>query len=170
MLAACGASGSRPDGQAEKEVSTEQKAEAGTAAFARCMRDHGVTVEANRNDRGAVVVGGFHTSPESPTFQRAQNTCKKLLPDRGLPGEGPPPSAQTFDRLVKIARCMHRHGLSEFPDPRTTRPTNVGPGEYREITDYDGAILLFPRAMDLEAPAYKKALTACGAPPLGLPH
>jgi hypothetical protein len=65
---------------------------------------------------------------------------------------------------------MHRHGLSEFPDPRTTRPTNVGPGEYREITDYDGAILLFPRAMDLEAPAYKKALTACGAPPLGLPH
>ena len=169
VLAACGGSDAQ-NAQAKKEASTEQNAEAGTAAFARCMRDHGVTVETKGNGRGAVVVGGFRTSPESPTFQRAQNACKTLLPDRGLPAEGPPPSETTFDRLVKIARCMRQHGISEFPDPRTTRPTKLSPGKYREITDYDGAILLFPRALDLEAPAYKKALTACGAPPLGLPH
>ena len=170
MLAACAGSGSRQHQQAGKEASTEQKAEARTAAYARCMRDHGVPTETNGSGHGAVVIGGFRTSPESPTFQKAQNACKKLLPDSGLPGEGPPPSAQTFDRLVTIARCMRKHGISEFPDPRTTRPANLGPGKYGEITDYDGAILLFPRAMDLEAPAYRKALTTCGAPPLGLPH
>ena len=170
LLAACGGSVSHHNEQAKQEASTEEKAEAGTAAYARCMRGHGVAVETSRNGRGAVVVGGFRTSPEGPVFQRAQNACKKLLPGRGLPGEGPPPSSQTFDRLVKIARCMRGHGISEFPDPTTTRPTDLPPGRYREITDYDGAILLFPRGLDLEAPAYRKALTACGAPPLGLPH
>jgi hypothetical protein len=132
------------------------------------MRDHGVAVETNVNGRGAVVVGG--ANPESPAFQKAQSTCKTLLPNLGLPGEGPPASAQTFDRLVKIARCMRRHGVSEFPDPTTTRPSRLDPRKYRELTNYDGAILLFPRTIDLEAPAYREALTACGAPPLGLPH
>ena len=40
----------------------------------------------------------------------------------------------------------------------------------KEITDFDGAILLFPSTINLQAPAYRRALTACGAPPLGLPH
>jgi hypothetical protein len=40
----------------------------------------------------------------------------------------------------------------------------------QEVTDYDDAILLFPTGLDMHAPAYKQALTACGAPPLGLPH
>jgi len=40
----------------------------------------------------------------------------------------------------------------------------------QQITDFDGAILLFPSTINLQAPAYKQALTACGAPPLGLPH
>ena len=56
----------------------------------------------------------------------------------------------------------------QFPDPRTTVPSN--PAGIREITDFDGAILLFPASINLQAPAYKQALTACGAPPLGLPH
>jgi hypothetical protein len=38
------------------------------------------------------------------------------------------------------------------------------------ITDFDGAILLFPTTLNLQAPAYREALTACAAPPLGLPH
>jgi hypothetical protein len=169
-LAACGGSDAHHNAQAKKEASTEQNAEARTVAYARCMRDHGVPVGTNGNGHGAVVVGGFRTSPESPTFQKAQDACKNLLPDRGLPGEGPPPSETTFDRLVNIARCMRQHGIAEFPDPRATRPTDLSPGRYREITDYDGAILLFPSSLNLEAPAYRKALTACGAPPLGLPH
>ena len=42
--------------------------------------------------------------------------------------------------------------------------------ETTEITDFDGAILLFPSTINLYSPAYRQALAACGAPPLGLPH
>ena len=71
-------------------------------------------------------------------------------------------------KLVTIARCMRQHGVPQFPDPRTSVPSN--PSGFREITDFDGAILLFPSTIDMQAPAYRQALTACGAPPLGLPH
>jgi hypothetical protein len=135
------------------------------------MRENGIDVEAKAgNGHGAEVIGGAGANPESPAFRKAQAKCKKLLPGIGLPGEGPPPSPQTLDKLFKIARCMRQHGISEFPDPTTTRPSHLDPVKYREMTDYDGAILLFPATIDMQAPAYRQALTACGAPPLGLPH
>ena len=73
--------------------------------------------------------------------------------------------------MAKLARsrvCMRQHGVPQFPDPRTSVPSN--PAGIQEITDFDGAILLFPATMNMQAPAYRHALTACGAPPLGLPH
>ena len=65
---------------------------------------------------------------------------------------------------------MRRHGVSQFPDPRTTVPSDPLSLGISEITDFDGAILLFPQSLNMQAPAYRQALTACGAPPLGLPH
>ena len=63
---------------------------------------------------------------------------------------------------------MRQHGVPQFPDSRTSVPSN--PTGVQEITDFDDAILLFPSTINPQAPAYKQALTACGAPPLGLPH
>jgi hypothetical protein len=63
---------------------------------------------------------------------------------------------------------MRQHGVRQFPDPRTSVPSNLAGID--EITDFDGAILLFPATLNLQAPAYKQALAACGAPPLGLQH
>jgi hypothetical protein len=71
-------------------------------------------------------------------------------------------------KLLAIAESMRRHGVSGFPDPRTSVPSQL-PG-IREITDFVGAILLFPSAINIDSPAYRQALTACGAPPLGLKH
>jgi hypothetical protein len=169
LVAACGGSGSPSN--AAKEQSREQKAETETAAFARCMREHGIKVETPQsgNGRGVGFVGPG-ANPASTTFQKAQANCKQLLPDVGLPDSGSPASSQTLDKLLEIARCMRQHGISEFPDPATTRPSNLNPRKYGVITNYDGAILLFPRTLDLQAPAYRRALAACGAPPLGLPH
>jgi len=73
-------------------------------------------------------------------------------------------------KLLRIAVCMRQHGVSQFPDPRTSVPRDPLAADDAEITDFDGAILLFPSTIDMQAPAYKQALTACGAPPLGLPH
>ena len=63
---------------------------------------------------------------------------------------------------------MREHGISQFPDPRTSVPSNVAGID--DITDFDGVILLFPATLNLQAPTYKRAWAACGAPPLGLPH
>jgi hypothetical protein len=112
-----------------------------------------------------VPVGGILMTA---AFHGAQSRCGRLLPG-GLPGSGPPPSGQTVAKLDRIARCMRRHGVPQFPDPSARRPALPIPG-VREITDFDGAILVFPTTIDLQAPAYRHALAACGAPPLGLRH
>jgi hypothetical protein len=115
--------------------------------------------------------GDFNLSAESdlltPAFEAAQTKCQKLLPSGNLPTH---PSEQTLVKLLKIARCMRQHGVPEFPDPQTTLPSKTAAVGGEEITDFDGAILVFPSTINPQAPAYKQALTACGAPPLGLPH
>jgi len=139
-------------------------------AFASCMRASG---EPNFPD--PQPGGGFRVpsgdNPAAPAFQTAQARCWKHLPGGGPPGPGSTthPSPQTLAKLLRISRCMRQHGVAEFPDPRTSVPSLAGSG-IGVVTDFDGAILLFPRTLDLEAPAYTRALVACGAPPLGLPH
>jgi hypothetical protein len=56
---------------------------------------------------------------------------------------------------------MRQHGISDFPDP-TLRPPDLNPGEYFEITDYEGVFLLFPATIDMQSPAWKHAAAACG--------
>ena len=139
-------------------------------AFSECMRSNGVPNFPDPKPGGGLEfpVGGGNVG--SPAFRSAQAKCRKLLPDGGPPGPGSTthPSAQTMTKLVKIAACMRAHGISQFPDPRTSVPPD--PAGYQEITDFDGAILLFPSTISLQSPAYRQDLAACGAPPLGLHH
>jgi hypothetical protein len=141
-------------------------------AFAECMRSSGVP---NFPDplpgRGLLFSLAAGINPASPAVKAAQAKCRKLLPG-GPPGPGSTthPSAQTLAKLLRIAVCMRQHGIRQFPDPRTSVPSNLNPAVYDDITDFDGAILLFPVTINLQSPAYKQALAACGAPPLGLPH
>jgi hypothetical protein len=46
--------------------------------FARCMREHGVTVEANPTGGLRLRIGPGNPKPESPAFQHAQSACQKL--------------------------------------------------------------------------------------------
>lgn len=147
----------------------------GDLAFSRCMRANGVS---NFPDPSSAPGELYNTSgidTAAPAFLAASAKC------HGLTGSGPPipgsrthPSAQTLAMLRRIAICMRAHGVPQFPDPRTTIPSNLAsvPGGAGVIANFDGAILVFPSSMQLtmQSPAYKQALTACGAPPLGLPH
>jgi hypothetical protein len=144
--------------------------QSGALRFATCMRANGVSSFPDPAAGGGVqfpIPAG--TNPEAPAFQAARAKCQKYL-GGGLPGPGSTthPSAQTLSKLVRIARCMRAHGVPQFPDPQTSVPSN--PVGIAEITDFDGAILLFPATLNMQAPAYRQALTACGAPPLGLRH
>ena len=80
--------------------------------------------------------------------------------ERGLDRAEPrPPPALAF------AECMREHDVPQFPDPRTSVPRGFkpNPGEYSEITNYMGAILLYPASIDQQSPAYQHATVACGA-------
>ena len=142
----------------------------GPLGFARCMRANGVPSFPDPNPGGGTLFAmPAGTSPSSPAFKAAQAKCHKLQPGGGLPSSGPPPSTQTLTKLLRIAECMRQHGVPQFPDPRTSAPASFPPG-IAEIANFDGAVLLFPQTLNMQAPAYRQALAACGAPPLGLPH
>ncbi len=128
--------------------------------YSRCMQTHGVP---NFPDPSAG--GGFRfgagINPSSPAFDEAQAKCEKLMPGGGV-GSGAPPTAQALAQMLKVSRCMRRHGISDFPDPRTSVPSNRNPAVIGEIADRDGVILLFPRTLDTQSPAFVKAAAACG--------
>lgn len=136
------------------------------------MRANGVPTFPDPKPTGGFELSGIN--PLSPAFRAAQSKCQRLAGGAVggplVPGATTHPSSQTLEKLVRIAECMRRHGISDFPDPRTSIPENPLASGIAEVTNFDGVILLFPVGMNLEAPAYRRALAACGAPPLGLPH
>jgi hypothetical protein len=67
--------------------------------------------------------------------------------------------------MLNVAECMRRHGITEFPDPTTSIPSNMA--GVRQIADRDGAIFVFKDTLDLQAPAFSQAAAACG---FGLQH
>jgi hypothetical protein len=80
-------------------LSPQQKVEREEAVrkFAKCMREHGVKVEASTQGGGIQIRIHAHPgsegapNPESPAFQTAQKDCSGLLPGggpKGAPGLG----------------------------------------------------------------------------------
>jgi hypothetical protein len=80
-------------------LSPQEKVEQEEAVqkFAKCMREHGIKVEASTQGGGVHIAIRVHPgqggapNPESPAFQKAQHSCQKLLPFKG-PHGAPPPS------------------------------------------------------------------------------
>ncbi len=66
--------------------------------FAKCMREHGIKVEASASGGGVQIRIHAHPgaegapNPESPAFQSAQQACQKFLPFKDGPHPGGPPS------------------------------------------------------------------------------
>jgi hypothetical protein len=140
--------------------------EAAALAFAGCMRANGVPHFPDPQAGGGFL---FHTGagadPSSPAFKAAQAKCKKFLPPG--PGSGSPPSAKTLAHYLTVARCMRQHGVPEFPDPRTTAPSNpraaLGSGG-GVISDIEGVIFVFQGTIDQQSPAFTRAAAACAFP------
>jgi hypothetical protein len=111
----------------------------------------------------------FHAGAQvisSPAFKAAQAKCGSLLPgplSAGAQTVSPQVQAHALAQLRTVAQCMRQHGVPDFPDPSTTRPTDLSLGRYSEITNYQGAWLLFPATIDMQSPAWERAAAACGA-------
>jgi hypothetical protein len=177
VVAGCGGGSSSPSGVAHlsssKGASATSPESGGSSpegpaslqqamiAFAKCMRSSGVPNFPDPNGSGGFPVhAGMDRS--SPLFKAAQAKCHKLLPEG--PGSGPPPSPQTLARFLNIARCMRRHGVSDFPDPRTTAPPKPFGSGIAELSDIEGVILLFPTSIDQQSPVFTRAAAACAFP------
>jgi hypothetical protein len=132
-------------------------------AYAKCMRANGVPSFPDPNAGGGFLVHARAGLTNSPLFRAAQAKCHNLLPEGG-PGSGPPPSPQTLARFLNIARCMRQHGVSDFPDPRTTTPPNPLGSGIAELSDIEGVILLFPSTINQQSPVFTQAAAACGFP------
>ena len=86
-------------------LSPQEKVERAEAVekFARCMRTHGIEVHASSSE-GRISIQihakpGSGPNPQSPAFQKAQQSCQGLLPFKGPHGHplpsGPPPSGKS---------------------------------------------------------------------------
>lgn len=60
---------------------------------------------------------------------------------------------------------MRKHGVYDFPDPRTSVPPNpFGAGGAGVISDIEGVILIFTSAIDQQSPAFTRAAAVCAFP------
>jgi len=146
--------GSSPEGPANPQQAM--------IAYAKCMRSNGVPNFPDPTAGGLFRVGaGMDRS--SPAFEAVQAKCHKLTPGGGI-GSGPPPSAQTLAHYLKVARCMRQHGVYDFPDPRTSVPSNPFGSGAGVISDIEGVILIFPSTINQQSPVFTRATAACAFP------
>jgi len=130
--------------------------------FAECMRSHGIADFPDPSSGGGFIFNASAGIIQSPHYQAAQKACQKYMPLG--PGSGPPPSAQALANMLKVSQCMRRHGIFDFPDPRTSVPSHALPGTVGVISDIDGVILVFPSTIDEQSPAFTAAAAACRFP------
>jgi hypothetical protein len=169
VAAACGGGGTSPGVAALKtkgaKTTTTGSAGPGSPnaqgqllAYVACMRKNGVP---NFPDPPASGPVRFPLDLSSPVFVGAQAKCHKLMPNGGPPGPGAAthPSAQALAQMLKVSQCMRRHGISEFPGPGSSVPSNKA--GIRVITDMHGVILAFPFSLDLWSSAFAQAEAAC---------
>lgn len=122
LVAACGRS---------HATHTRKSADAGSAIkFARCMRANGVP---SFPDSGATIQQGSsgHTlsingvSVSSPAFQSAQQKCEHYISSRAPISAAQ--QAKFAQEILKVARCMRAHGVTDYPDSGTWTGPNPNP-------------------------------------------
>ena len=110
-------------------------------------------------------IPGINT--QSPAFQSGHTACEHLLPGGSQSSQGA--TAQVMAQLLHTSRCLRANGLTGFPDPTTSPPSNQA--AYLDIAGFSanhappgapaGRLLLIPNSIDPNSPAAKRAATAC---------
>lgn len=61
--------------------------------------------------------------------------------------------------MLKFSECMRTHGVSGFPDPTSTPPSDLG--NYKLTVRRGGTYLAIPYTINTASPTYKQAAAAC---------
>ncbi len=118
----------------------------GAIAFSGCMRSHGVPAYPDPGSNGLLP----KETPQqlgvsSSVLTAAQRACIHLVPNGGRPS--PAQVQQYKSAMLKYARCIRAHGVSNMPDPDSRGHLDIGPG-----TD-----------VDIDSPQFQAAYQACKA-------
>jgi hypothetical protein len=154
LLATACAGGSNGPGVAGEGASTSPSASPSgdradaALAYARCMREHGISDFPDPQPGGGPIQVGPGSNWNTPQFNAADDACKSLLPQ---PSEEQ--QRQAFEDMLAYARCMREHGFPDFPDPE--------PGGGFDISADQGSDL------DPNNPQFQAANKACGGPSYG---
>jgi len=98
-------------------------AQAGAAAFAQCVRAHGVP-DFPDPQNGHFLISGSDQS--NPHFQTAVQACQHLLGPGGATNGGS--GGSNNSQLLAFAHCMQTHGVPQFPDPTAGGGIGLPPG------------------------------------------
>src|ERR1700730_1308922 len=116
------------------------------AAWAACMRQHGVAlVDPTIDDQGTVTVNLPQGMPLQ-TYQSANTACEALH-QQARQATGQTEAKPNPGAMLAFSKCMRAHGLADFPDP--------SPGGGLQIKA-SGTSDLNPNA-----PAFQHAQKAC---------
>jgi hypothetical protein len=160
-IAACGSSTQPPPQTAQTQRRTSQTRPhlvRSDLNFSKCMRHGGVPNFPDLPDTG-IHIGAHGTtlsvngvSVSGPVFQRARQRCEKYLPAGAEPG--PAKQAQQYARGLRFSKCMRRHGVTNFPDPKT-------------LSSSHGNNVVELAGVNPNSPAVQAAAKACGGGPKG---
>lgn len=164
LVAGCGNGSSAPPVANVGATPTTSLHQSGLQ-YSECMRSHGVP-----NFPDPSPGGGFEfmpssgVSPSSPAVRRAQAACRKYVPGGGAiaPGAQTHPTSAWLTHTASVARCMRRHGVTDFPDPRTSIPSPLPVNGV--VSDIQGAVLVFKNGSEEQSPVFVRAAAACGFP------
>jgi hypothetical protein len=119
VLAGCGAGSSSPNSSSSTEHPTQAQMLQAAVNFADCMHSHGVPLpDPTTSPRGYKnTFAPQSTIAQSPAFQSAYKTCRRLLPNDGAPNQSAPRSPAQIAAMLAFARCIRSHGFPSFPDP-----------------------------------------------------
>ena len=126
-------------------ASPSASASGSALAYSRCMRAHGITGFPDPDSHGNLGLNaglGTGIDPNSPQYKAADQACRHLIP-----APNPSQAAQDRPALLRYARCMRAHGVTDFPDPN--------PGGGIQASASPGSDL------DPNNPIYKAAASAC---------
>lgn len=111
-------------------------------AYTKCMREHGVDMaDPDVSNGGGGIAISIDGAEEKEKVDKANDACKKLLPNGGEP---PKPTAEDLDNARELAKCLREHGID------VKEPTMDNPGI--DMTGTEGGKEKIDKAMEECAP------------------
>ncbi len=121
LLAACGGGpspGSAGSANAGRAAGSPSSASRQALAFSHCVRANGVPDFPDPVSSGEIPKETAQQLGISDSrLQAALNACEHLLPDTGNVNDNPAALHRWWSQMLQFARCMHAHGVPDWPDP-----------------------------------------------------